>query len=162
MKVANRQDFLACLDCCPKRNALEVFVHAKLHLLAALAEVGFDDFRGHDYEVMGLVAKVLYNQESDAALWGLVFVDLWYCSNFGGQHWDKLINRDLANVRFAIQAAQWVFAVSGADGGRTLAALISRCGCWHAAQRHIPREMGNQLRWWWTHNVLPYRDRARA
>jgi hypothetical protein len=157
MEVANRDDFLACLDRYPERNGLEVFAHAKRHLLDALAEVGFDDFRGHDYEVIGRLSEALYGRGTEASLWGQVFIDLWYCSNFGGPHWAELVARDAANARYAVQAAYWVFAVSGADGGRALAALLDRCKCWDAVEQCIPRQAGDWQRQWWQRSVLPHR-----
>src|SRR5262249_12061788 len=81
----------------------------------------------------------------EAALWGMVFIDMWYCSNFGGRHWAELVSRDPANVRFAIQAAYWVFAVSGADGGPALAAILNRCRCWEVAEQYVLRRPGAAL-----------------
>jgi hypothetical protein len=159
MKVANRLDFLACLDRYPERNDLEVFAHAKRHLLAAADEVGFDDFRGSDYEVIGRLGQVLSGRDSEAALWGMVCIDLWYCSNFGGRHWAELVARDSANARYAIQAAYWVFAVSAADGGPALAAILNRCRCWGVAEQYIPRQPGDWQRGWWERSVLPRRER---
>jgi hypothetical protein len=160
MNVANRQDFLACLDQHDGRNALEVFAHAKRHLLVAVDEVGFDDFGGHDYEVVGRLAETLDEGDSDAALWGMVFIDLWYCSNFGGRHWFNLLSRDPANARFAIEAAHWVFEVSGANGGPTLASLINKCRCWDVAQQYVSRQSDHGLRGWWQACVLPGRSGA--
>jgi hypothetical protein len=139
MEVANRDDFLACLDRYLERYGLEVFAHSKRHLLDAVAEVGFGDFRGHDYEVIGRLSEAMYGHGTEAALWGQVFIDLWYCNNFGGTHWAELVARDPANARYAVQAAYWVFAVSGADGGRVLAAVLNRCGSWVVAAECIPR-----------------------
>lgn len=157
MEVNNRDDFLACLDCYPERNELQVFVHAKRCLLDAVAEVGFDDFCGHDYEVIGLLSEALHGCGTEAALWGQVFIDLWYCSNFGGPHWAELVARDPANARYAVQAAYWVFAVSGADGGRALAALLNRYKGWAAAEQGISRQAGDWQRQWWQRSVLPHR-----
>lgn len=157
MDVANRQDFLACLDRYPDRNGLAVFVHAKRHLIAAIDEVGFDGFHGPDYEVVGRLAERLYGRESEAAMWGLAFIDLWYCSNFGDRHWGELVARDAANVRYAIEAAYWLFAVSGADGGPALAAILNRCKCWGVAEQCIPRQAGDWQRDWWQRSVLPRR-----
>jgi hypothetical protein len=160
MNVVNRQDFLACLDKHDGRNGLEVFAHAKCHLLLAVEEVGFVDFGGHDYEVVGRLAESLHERDSDAALWGMVFIDLWYCSNFGGRHWFNLVARDPANVRFAIEAAHWVFAVSGANGGPTLASLINKRRCWDVAQKYVSRQFDERLRGWWKACVLPGRNGA--
>jgi hypothetical protein len=157
MEVANRDDFLACLDRSPERNGLEVFAHAKRHLLDAVAEVSFDDFRGHDYEVIGRLSEALYGRGTEAALWGQVFIDLWYCSNFGGSHWVELVARDPANARYAVQAAYWVFAVSGADGGPALAAILNHSRCWAVAEQSVPRQPGDWQRAWWQRSVLPRR-----
>src|SRR5215218_486826 len=122
MNVANRDDFLACLHRDPTLVGLEVFALARRHFLAVVDEAGFDNFGGHDWEVMNRVSWVFGDRDDTPALWGMVFLDLWFCSNFGGRHWEELVARDPANVRYAIQAAYWVFAVSSADGGRALAA----------------------------------------
>ena len=162
MEVANRDDFLACLDRCPERNELEVFAHAKRHLLDAVVEVGFDDFRGHDYEVIGRLSDAIHGRGTEAALWGQVFIDLWYCSNFGARHWAELVARDAENVRYAIQAAHWVFAASGADGGPALAAILNRRRCWGVAQQHVSLQDSDGLRAWWAGSVLPLRERGQA
>lgn len=161
MNVTNRQEFLACLDSYPDRNALAVFAHAKRHFIAAVDEVGFTNFHGQDYEVMGRLAEMLAGRKTEAALWGLVLIDLWYCSNFGGPQWGKLVGRDPTNVRYAIQAAYWVYAVSGADGGPALAAILNRCGCWKIAEEFIPQVSGDELQTWWERSVLPRRERGR-
>jgi len=153
MNVANRQD----LDQYDSRNGLEVFAHAKRHLLAAVDEVGFDDFGGHDYEVVGRLAETLHDRDSDAALWGMVFIDLWFCSNFGGRHWSDLVARDPANIKYAVQAAHWVFAVSGANGGRALAAILNQYRCWRLAEQYISHQSDNGLRGWWDASVLLWR-----
>jgi len=160
MNVANRQDFLACLDQHDGRNGLEVFAHAKRHLLAAIEEVGFGDFGGHDYEVVGRLAETLHKHDSDTALWGMVFIDLWYCSNFGGCHWSELVVRDPANIGYAIQAANWVFAESGADGGPALAAILNQCRCWSVAEQYISQHSDDGLRGWWAASVVPLRERG--
>src|SRR5690349_24979363 len=99
MRITDRQDFLACLDLDdPSRNALEVFAFSKRHLIAAVDEVGFDDFHGADCMVLGRVGEALRQCDSEAALWGLVFIDLWFCRNFGGWQWGELVARDPANV----------------------------------------------------------------
>jgi hypothetical protein len=158
MDVADRHDFLTCLDQYPECNELEVRAHAKRHFLFAVDEVGFSNFGGRDYEVMGRLSESLGALDSEASLWGMVFIDLWHCSNFGGRHWAELVARDPANVRYAIQAAHWVFAVSGADGGRALAAILNRCRCWGIAEQYIPRQQGDGLRRWWETRVLPRRE----
>src|SRR5438874_1485268 len=98
MDVTNRQDFLVCLDRHPSLNELDVFTFSKKQLIIAINETGFEDFCGYDYEVMGRLGQVLRQRDSEAALWGLVFIDLWHCSNFGGQHWNELVARDCDNV----------------------------------------------------------------
>jgi len=160
MDVANRNDFFACLDQYPDRNELEVFAHAKRYLLAAVDQVGFGDFVGHDYEVMGRLSEALNAQNNEASLWGLAFIDLWYCSNFGGRHWVELVARDSANARYAIQAAHWVFAVSGANGAPALAAILNRCRCWEVAQQYVPPRSATGLCGWWEKCVLPLRERG--
>jgi hypothetical protein len=158
MELANQQDFLACLDRYSERNALEVFAHSKAHLLIVVKEIGFDDFLGHDYMVIGRLAEALQRRDSENALWGLAFIDLWYCSNFGGRHWGELVARDPTNSRYAIQAAYWVFWQSGADGGQALAAILNRCGCWNVAERYIPEQAGDWQWAWWKKYVLPWRE----
>jgi hypothetical protein len=153
MEVANRDYFLASLDRYPEPNKLEVFTHAKRHLLSAVAEVGFDDFRGRDYEILGRLSQALRSRGTGAALWGQVFIDLWYCSNFGGPHWTELVARDPANARYATQAAFWVFEVSGADGGPALASILNQCRCWEVAEQYVPRQSED----WWQQSVLPHR-----
>lgn len=153
---ANKQELLACLDRRPM-GGLEVFAQARRHLPAAVEEVGFDDFRGQDYEVMNRLQERLLGKTSEAALWALVAVDLWFCSNFPGVHWRGLLQRDRANVRFAIQAAYWVFAVSGKNCGSGLAALITRARCWKTAERYLRAETDKGLRAWWSGSVLPRR-----
>jgi hypothetical protein len=160
MNVGNRQDFLACLDQHDDRNGLEVFAHAKRHLLVAVDEVGFDDFGGHDYEVVGRLAETLHERDNDAALWGRVFIDLWYCSNFGGRHWSELVARDPANITYAIQAAHWVFAVSGANGGPALAAVLNQRRCWDVAEQYMSQHAERWLREWWAASVVPLRERG--
>jgi hypothetical protein len=155
MYVANRDDFLACLDRHPDRNGLEVFALAKRQFLDVVDEVGFNGFGGHDWEVMNRVSRVFGDRDDTPALWGMVFIDLWFYSNFGGRHWDELVRRDPANVRYAIQAAHWVFAVYSADGGRALAAIIDRCRCWDVAERCISQVRDDGLRGWWLRRVLP-------
>jgi hypothetical protein len=156
MDVTNEADFLACLDQYPSRNDLEVFAFSKRHLLTVTKEVGFHDFLGHDYEVIDRLREVLCASASESSLWGLVFIDLWYCDNFGGHHWEELVTRDPGNICYAIQAAHWVFAVSGADGGRQLAALINRGDCGRLAEEYIRRQSIDGLREWWQRCVLPY------
>jgi hypothetical protein len=162
MDVANREDFLAYLDRDSSRNGLEVFEFSKRHLLAAVDDVGFDDFQGPDYEVMWRLERAIGQRDSEAALWGRVYIDLWHCRNFGDRHWYELVARDPAGIRYAIQAAYWVFVMSGADGGPALAALIDRCGCWDVARQYILRQAGDGLRSWWQGNVLPHRESIRG
>jgi hypothetical protein len=159
MEIANRQDFLACLDChTNRRHGLEVFHHAKRQLLAAVDEVGFDDFRGHDYEVIDRLRIALSGRDSDAALWGMVFIDLWFCSNFGGPHWEELIARDNANVRFAIEVAFWVRTVSRKDGSLALAGILKRLRCWKVAEQAMARLPARDgRRGWFEHSVVPWR-----
>jgi hypothetical protein len=158
MDIANRQDFLACLDRFSDRNRLEVFQHAKRWLLAAVDEVGFDDFRGHDYEVIGRLARALSGRDSDAALWGKVFIDLWFCSNFGGRHWEELIARNSANVLFAIEVVCWVRSVSRKDGSLALAGILKRLGCWKVAEQAIARLPARDgRRGCFEQSVLPWR-----
>jgi hypothetical protein len=158
MKIANRQDFLACLDA--KDKALDVFglraafAFCKRHLLTAVDEVGFHDFLGEDYEVMGRLRSILSTRSSESALWGLVFIDIWYCSNFGGRHWAELVRRDPTSIRFAICVAYWVLMVSGSDGAFSLAAIINQRDCWDIAEQCIPQGEEN-LRAWWYDSVLP-------
>jgi hypothetical protein len=135
---------------------LEVFEFVKNRLLAAIDEVGFDDFQGEDREVFNRMMRALSQSPGETALWIQVFLDLWHCENFGGQHWAELIRRDSANVPYAIQAAYWVFASSSANGGRSLAAMINQCRCWRAAEEYILRQAGRGLRDWWQQSVLPY------
>lgn len=156
MDVANREDFLACLDKHLSRNGLQVFAFSKRHLLTAVEEVGFEDFRGRDYEVISRLRELLRVHGSESALWGLVFIDLWYCSNFGGRHWEELVARDPANIRYAIEAAHWIFAVSKANGGRRLAVLINRYHCGSLSEQYIRQHPGDGLRAWWQCSVLPY------
>jgi hypothetical protein len=153
---ANKQEFLAYLDD-KAIDGLEVFAQAKRQLPAAVEEVGFDDFGGHDYEAMSRLHERLLGKQSEPALWGLVAVDLWFCNNFGGGHWARLIERDRANVRFAIQAAYWVFAVSGKNCAPALARLIKRGRCWNAAETYLREETDKGLRAWWRQSVLPCR-----
>jgi hypothetical protein len=157
LNVADRDDCLACLDHHPTLAGLEVLALARRHFLAVLDEVGFDNFGGHDWEIMNRVSWVFGDRDDTPALWGMVFLDLWFCSNFGGRHWEELVARDPANVRYAIEAAQWVFTVSSADGGRALAAILDRCYCWAVAEPFIPKERGSSLRHWWLQSVLPWR-----
>lgn len=157
MAILDRHDFIACLGGSPDLEDLEVFTHSRRHLIKALDEVGFEDFRGLDYEVMGRLGEALRGIQSEPALWGLVFIDLWYCSNFGGQHWSSLVARDVTNLRYAIEAAHWVVAESGSDGGATLAALINRCRGWGVAEQYVRLRAGTFLRGWWQHSVLPHK-----
>ncbi|MCI0379798.1 MAG: hypothetical protein L0215_19635 [Gemmataceae bacterium] len=153
---ANKQEFLACLDA-RSAHGLEVFAEAKRRLPAAIEEIGFVDFGGHDYEAMNRFQTQLVGRSSEAALWGLVAVDLWFCKNFGGAHWPGLIERDSANVRFAIQTAYWVFIMSGKNCGAGLAALITRRRCWKKAEEYIRAERDKEIRGWWNRSVLPFR-----
>jgi hypothetical protein len=162
MDVADRENFLACLDCDPDRNCVAVFAHAKRHLIAAIDETGFDDFHGPDFEVVGRLAEHLAGRTTEAALWGLAFIDLWYCSNFGGRHWGQLVAHDPGNARYAIEAAYWVFAVSGRDGGAALAGILNRCRCWGVAGQYVRGQAGKWQRAWWQRSVLPGRDLSRA
>jgi hypothetical protein len=91
-----------------------------------------------------------------------VFIDLWYCNNFGGPHWAELVARDTANSRYAVQAAYWVFAVSGADGGAALASILNRCRCWAVAERSVTRQPDDWQRAWWQQSVLPGREQGPA
>ncbi len=159
MPASHRKEFLDCLFSHPRwRRELEVFAYVKDRLLTAIDEVGFDDFQGEDREVIGRLFTALSPAHSEEALWVQVFLNLWHCNNFGGPHWVELIRRDTANVRYAILAAYWVFAVSSANGGRSLAAMINRCRCWRIAEQHIPRKTSDRLRQWWLHCVLPHRS----
>jgi hypothetical protein len=162
MRINNRQDFLACLCGGLDRNELEVFLFARHHLLRAMDETGFDDFHGADCSILGRLAEGLQQCDSDAALWGLVFIDLWFCSNFGGRHWDELVARDPANVQYAIEAASWVVAVSGADGSHALAAIFNRHHRWGAADEFILRPSDKWFRSWWRRCVLPRREPGSA
>jgi hypothetical protein len=56
--------------------------------------------------------------------------------------------RDPANIRYVIEVAYYVFAVSGAKGGRAPAETINQCHCWRIAEQHIPRQYGDRLRHW--------------
>lgn len=158
MDVSNRQSFLACLDKYTSRNELDAFAHAKRHLIESADQIGFEDFVGPDYVVMGRLYDALRVQNSQASLWGLAFIDLWYCSNFGGCHWAELVTRDSANARYAIQAAHWVFTVSGANGAPALAAILNQCRCWEVAQNYVLRGSANGLQVWWERCVLPLRE----
>ena len=106
---------------------------------------------------VGKVAEALRGRDTDAALWGLVFIDLWYCSNFGGPLWAQLMARDPNAVGLAIQAACWVHAVSGADGGPALAALLNRHRCWEIAEQCVRCSTMRWVRDWWRRSVLPQR-----
>lgn len=158
MRITSQQDFLASLFCEHTRNELAVFVHSRHYLLRAVDEIGFDDFRGADCTVLGRMSEALGRRSSEAALWGRVFIDLWFCSNFGGRHWDALVARDAGNVRYAIEAAFWVFAVSGADGGAALAAILNRHHCWDAATDYVPEWTVDAFVEWWRTCVLPHRQ----
>lgn|SRR5262249_23878640 len=153
---ADKQQFLACLDGRSTQD-LEVFAEAKRHLPAAVAELGFEDFSGQDYEVMNRFQEQLVGTQSEAGLWGLVVVDLWFCKNFGGVHWAGLLARDAGNVRFAIQTAYWVFIMSGKHCGAALANLITRTRTWKAAQSAMRGERDKGLCEWWSGAVLPLR-----
>ena len=164
MKIANRQDFLVCLDRTDKAsNAFvrEMCAFCKPHLLTAVDEVGFRDFLGEDYEVMGRLAPILSAHSSESALWGLVLIDVWYCSNFGGRHWGELVSRDPTNIRFAIRAAYWVLLVSGADGASSLATIIDQHDCWDVAEQCISQGCEDALRAWWYDSVLPLKVTCR-
>jgi hypothetical protein len=159
MPVSRNKELLDCLFHRRPEGELEVFTFCLQHLHAAIEEAGFDDFSGHDYEVVNRMSWVVWERDSEAALWGRVFIDLWHCENFRPwPHWVELIRRDPTNVRYAIQAAHWVFAVSSANGGRALAAIINQCRCWRIADQYIPRQYGDRLRQWWLHSVLTYRS----
>ena len=94
---------------------------AKRHLPAAVEEVSFDDFSGDDFEAMNRFHERLFGRKAirtvGAGRFGLVVLQQL------AEHWWGLIQRDSANVRFAIQAAYWVFIVSGENCGPGLAAL---------------------------------------
>jgi hypothetical protein len=162
MDIATRQDFLACLDHDRAPNKLDVFPHSKRHLLAVVEEVNFDDFHGPDHKVIHRLRLALKGRESEAALWALVFIDLWHCSNFGGWHWDALLARDRANTRYAIQAAYWAYAESGADGSPVLAAMLQRQRCWEFAGKYILNHAEEGQRDWWQSCVLPLRKRGQT
>lgn len=72
------------------------------------------------------------------------------------------VSRDPGNARYAVQAAYWVFVVSGADGGPTLASILNRCRCWAVAERSLPSQPGDGQRAWWQRSVLPGREERRA
>jgi hypothetical protein len=157
MYLVNRQNLLASLDR-PGREGLEVYAHAKRWLLIAAEEVSFDGFRGQDYEVMSRLSIALAGRDSEAALWARVFIDLWYCSDFGGRHWDQLVARDSANARFAIEAAFWVLCVSGKDSGPALTAVLNRFRCWWVAEQVTD----DGQRAWVQKSLLPGRALGRA
>lgn len=159
MYVRNREDFLACLDRDQEVSQLEVFAHARQHLIAAVDDLGFNTFDGQDYEVMGRLWTALSSRDTDAALWGRVCIALWNCNNFGGPYWAELVARDTTNIRYAIEAAYWVFRVSRADGGRALAAILNHCACWDVAERFVPRAKADLQQVWWQRSVMPHRKK---
>jgi hypothetical protein len=164
MKIASRQDFLACLDRTDRASdafgvafVREVCAFCKPHLLTAVDEVGFHDFFGEDYEVLNRLSCTLSTHSGESALWGLVFLDIWYCNNFGGKQWSELVKRDATNIRFAIRVAYWVLMVSGADSASSLARIINQHDCWDVAYQWIRQGCEDDLRAWWYDSVLPLR-----
>jgi hypothetical protein len=153
------QAFLAAALERRANDGLEVFEHSRRHLLAAMEEIGFDDFSGKGYQVMNRLARRLHEHGRESALWGLVALDLWFCNNFGGSHWRALVERDQENVRFAIQAAYWVFIASSANGAFTLAMLINQSRCWDDAEQWVRSPAAKPVTDWWARDVLPYKKR---
>ena len=119
---------------CP---GFEVFEVAESKLLGCIRDLGFQSFSGPDYVVMHRLREELERRRSDDALWALVYIDLWNCSNFHGVYWRELVLRDRRNIRLAIQAALYVRWESGSDSSAALTALIEKCSCRPEAQEYL-------------------------
>lgn len=158
MDLCGRYDFLKCLNKQGlSQNGLDVIAFSKQQLLSVIDEIGYSDFRGQDYEVIGRLEKALLHCESQSAFWGLVFIDLWFCNNFGRKYWSELVGRDTGNIRFAIQTAYWVFVQSGSDGGPALVEIMNHFHCWDDAEHYILSLPANEMRMWWQGHVAPFK-----
>jgi hypothetical protein len=137
---------------CP---GFEVFEVTEGKVLACIEKVGFQSFSGPDDVVMDQLREELEKQHSEDAQWALAYIDLWNCSNFHGTYWRGLVWRDRRNIRFAIQAALYVWWSSGSDGSAALAGLIQDCSCTAEAKEYLQRLGEKSELDWWAKRVLP-------
>ena len=112
--------------CCP---GFEVFALTEKSFLDALVELESLSFSGSDFHVMNEVGRKLQTRVDERSVWALAYIDLWFCSNFHKRYWRELVRLDHGNIRYAIQAAIYVFWSSGADGSASLGELIRECDC---------------------------------
>lgn len=136
---------------CP---GFEVFALTEGKLLAAISRLGFQPQVRADYLAMHELREALLRQPGDETPWALAYIDLWYCSNFHGGHWRTLVCHDHRNIRYAIQAALYVWWDSGCDDPAEVARLIEDCACRSEAQAYL-RDLAERPEWdWWVQRVL--------
>jgi hypothetical protein len=145
---------------CPE---FEVFTMAERQLLEWIEDVGYRAslFRDEDYLLMSDLQDRLKQGDSECRLWALAYVDLWFCSNFHGVHWQKLIRLNPRNVRHAIQAALYVWWASGSDGVLELAHLLDESNCWNEASEYL-EELRSAKKWeWWLGELMRIKERSK-
>jgi hypothetical protein len=136
---------------CP---GFEVFEVTEGKLLSCISGLDFQSFSGPDYLVMHRLREELEKQRGGDALWALAYIDLWYCSNFHGAYWRELVRQDCRNIRWAIQAALYVWWSSGSDSSAALAGLIQGCSCTAPAREYLGG-LAERAEWdWWVKKVL--------
>jgi hypothetical protein len=103
---------------------------------------------------MHRLREALEKHGSEKAAWALAYIDLWYCTNFHRLYWGRLVQRDRRNIRFAIQAALYVWWSSGSDSSSALADLIAASSCWAEAREYLDDLSQVEDRDWWLDKVL--------
>jgi hypothetical protein len=128
--LSDKEAFLQRLQEKLKRLAaphsrFEVFELSQSGLLQCIEAVGFSSFAGEDYVIMHQIQKAIEPLTTERACWARVCLDLWYCRNFHALHWGELVQHKPENVRYAIQAAYYVWASSGSDSAHALGRFLA-------------------------------------
>src|SRR2546422_642758 len=110
----------------------DVFSVTDAKLRECIADLDDAVFSAQDYEIMGRLRKALVPNR-EAVHWALAYIDLWFCANFHQAHWGPLVTLDRANIKFAIQAACYVWHQSSNDSSIPLARLVRDSDCWDEA-----------------------------
>ncbi len=107
-----------------------VFEVAESFFLAWLARYPKDEFDGEEHAVIGeLSVGARESPWDEETAWVSVYVGLYYCDNFPGfahAAWAWLLRHDPNNLRYAIQACQYVDWSSGSSGWPALRLMIKR------------------------------------
>lgn len=125
-----------------RRPSFRLFENAHCGFVRALNAISRDEIPGAEHMAMSALGSSFSDAKSDESRWGLIFVELWFCSNFRAALWLDLVTSDRSSAPCAVEHCYWVWALSGANGSADLAKVLDQTGTWDVVEPKL-REIGD-------------------